>query len=93
MLEHARFAKAGVETTESAILGPFAKEGVPVEKNGSSIVRMKEPGAPVVHLYGKITDADGQPIKGALLDVWEDVRLLSVFLSAARPFSFSSVLF
>jgi catechol 1,2-dioxygenase len=77
MMEHARYAKAGVDTTESAILGPFGKSGVPVQPNGTSVVRMKEEGAPFVHLFGRITDAEGEPIKGATLDVWHDVRTRS----------------
>ncbi|GAA5907506.1 uncharacterized protein JCM6883_001227 [Sporobolomyces salmoneus] len=72
MLEHARFANNARESTQSAILGPFYRKGVPVEPNGSSIIRMKEPGAPFVHLFGTVTDFNGEPIKGAIVDVWHD---------------------
>ncbi|GAA5834542.1 hypothetical protein JCM3766R1_003594 [Sporobolomyces carnicolor] len=72
MLEHARFADNAKETTQSAILGPFYRKGVPVEPNGSSIVRMKESGAPFVHLFGTVTDKSGRPLQGALVDVWHD---------------------
>ncbi|GAA6050658.1 hypothetical protein JCM3770_000877 [Rhodotorula araucariae] len=72
MMEHARYAQAGKETTESAILGPFYRQNVPVSPNGSSLVRMREPGAPFVHLYGTVTGKDGKPLKGALVDVWHD---------------------
>ncbi|GAA5999607.1 uncharacterized protein JCM10292_004266 [Rhodotorula paludigena] len=72
MMEHARYAKKGKETTASAILGPFYRQGVPVSPNGSSLVRMKEPGAPFVHLHGVVTGSDGKPLKGALVDVWHD---------------------
>ncbi|GAA6019108.1 hypothetical protein JCM11491_002849 [Sporobolomyces phaffii] len=72
MLEHARFADNARETTQSAILGPFYRKGVPIEPNGSSIVRMKEPGAPFVHLFGTVTGSDGEPLKGAFVDVWHD---------------------
>ncbi|GAA5899389.1 hypothetical protein JCM5296_002282 [Sporobolomyces johnsonii] len=72
MMEHARYAAANVEATSSAILGPFYRKGVPVFPNGTSIVRMKEPGAPFVHLYGTVTGPDGKPLKGALVDVWHD---------------------
>ncbi|GAA5870803.1 hypothetical protein JCM8547_001712 [Rhodosporidiobolus lusitaniae] len=72
MMEHARFAKAGVETTESAILGPFYRDNVKPQANGTSIIRMKEPGAPFVHLYGTVTGSDGKPLAGAIVDIWHD---------------------
>ncbi|GAA6028548.1 hypothetical protein JCM8097_007275 [Rhodosporidiobolus ruineniae] len=72
MLEHTRYAKAGVDVTNSCIWGPFFKAGVPVQPNGTSIIRQKEPGAPYTWLHGRILDSTGQPIKGALLDVWHD---------------------
>lgn len=73
MLEHARYMKAGVETTSSAILGPFYRTGVKTQPNGTSIVRMKEPGADFTHLYGVVKGSDGRPLKGAIVDVWHDV--------------------
>ncbi|GAA5933476.1 uncharacterized protein JCM15063_001323 [Sporobolomyces koalae] len=72
MMDHARFANAERESTQSAILGPFYRKGVPTSPNGSSIVRMREPGAPFVHLFGTVTGSDGNPLKGALVDVWHD---------------------
>ncbi|GAA6021661.1 hypothetical protein JCM10207_008105 [Rhodosporidiobolus poonsookiae] len=72
MMEHARYAKNGVAATESAILGPFYREGVPVQPNGTSIIRQKEPGAPYTHLYGTVHGSDGKPLPGAIVDVWHD---------------------
>ena len=72
MLEHARSAKEGVETTESAILGPFYRTGVQPQPNGTSIIREKEPGAPFTHLFGTVTGPDGKALKGAVVDVWHD---------------------
>ncbi|ORY74047.1 Intradiol ring-cleavage dioxygenase [Leucosporidium creatinivorum] len=72
MLEHARFAKAGVETTSSAILGPFYRTGVPAQPNDTSIVRKKEAGADYTYLHGVVTGSDGKPLKGAIVDVWHD---------------------
>ncbi|BGP00969.1 hypothetical protein NBRC10513v2_005024 [Rhodotorula toruloides] len=72
MMEHARYAQAGRDATFSAILGPFYRQGVPPQPNGSSIIRMKEPGAPFVHLHGTVTGKDGKPLKGAFVDVWHD---------------------
>jgi catechol 1,2-dioxygenase len=72
-MEHARYARAGVDTTSSAILGPFYRTGVPPQPNGTSIIRKLEPGAPYTHLYGTVTGSDGKPLKGAIVDVWHDV--------------------
>lgn len=52
MIEHAKYATAGVDTTSSAILGPFYRTGVPAQPNGSSIIRTPEPGADFTHLFG-----------------------------------------
>lgn len=72
-LEHARFAKAGKETTSSAILGPFYRTGVPAQPNDTSIIRKNELGADYTYLHGVVTGSDGQPLKGATVDVWHDV--------------------
>ncbi|KAL8287545.1 hypothetical protein RQP46_003403 [Phenoliferia psychrophenolica] len=72
MLEHERYAKAGVSTTDSAILGPFYRTGVSPQPNGTSIVREKEPGAPFTHLYGVVTGSDGKVLKDAIVDIWHD---------------------
>lgn len=76
MLQHERSAKTNVNATESAILGPFYREGVPEQPNGTSIIRTAEPGAPFVHLHGTVTGKDGLPVVGAIVDVWHDVSSL-----------------
>jgi catechol 1,2-dioxygenase len=73
MMEHARYAKAGQPTTSSAILGPFYRQNIPVQPNGTSIIREAEPEAEFTHLFGKVLDSAGKPIKGALVDIWHDV--------------------
>ncbi|KAM0786398.1 hypothetical protein ACM66B_001865 [Microbotryomycetes sp. NB124-2] len=72
MIEHARYAKQGQDTTASAILGPFYRQGVPPQPNGTSIIRQKEPNAPYTHLFGTVTGSDGKPLKGAIVDIWHD---------------------
>ncbi|KAI5476759.1 catechol 1,2-dioxygenase [Pseudohyphozyma bogoriensis] len=72
MMEHAKYAKAGVETTSSAILGPFYRANVPVQPNGTSIIRQPEPEAEFSHVYGTVLNSAGKPIKGAIVDVWHD---------------------
>lgn len=72
MLDHERALKEGSEATPSAILGPFYRAGVPSQPNGTSIIRTAEPGAPFTHLYGTVTGHDGEPLAGAIVDVWED---------------------
>jgi protocatechuate 3,4-dioxygenase beta subunit len=67
-LEEARKTPA----TFSAILGPFYRYGVPVQPNGTSIIRQDEPGAPYTHLSGIIYGPDGKPVPNALVDIWHD---------------------
>ncbi|SCZ87640.1 BZ3500_MvSof-1268-A1-R1_Chr2-2g05106 [Microbotryum saponariae] len=72
MLEHDKYAKAGVDATPSAILGPFYRHGVTPQPMGTSIIREKEPGAPFAHLFGTVFGCDGKPLKGAIVDIWHD---------------------
>lgn len=74
-LDQTRPARKGGRQTEaspSAILGPFYREGVPVQENGTTIIRQDEPNAPYTHLYGTIYDGDGKPLPNALVDIWHD---------------------
>lgn len=59
------------DTTDSAILGPFYRKGVPVQENGTSIIRTDEVG-PYTHLHGIVYDADGKPLPNAEVDIWHD---------------------
>lgn len=54
--------------TEPTLLGPFLVEGAPKFEMGQDISR----GAQGVPLYshGLIVDGQGQPVKGAVIDVW-----------------------
>ncbi|MFE7393631.1 maleylacetate reductase and hydroxyquinol 1,2-dioxygenase domain-containing protein [Streptomyces sp. NPDC057582] len=56
-------------TTPSAVLGPFYVEGPPETANGGDI----SGGLPGVPLWvdARVTDTDGEPIKGAVVDVWQ----------------------
>ena len=65
-LNHQRPAKA----TENTVLGPFHVPGSPIRQMGESIVL---DGKGELCLFrGCIRDLDGNPIAGAMLDVWSD---------------------
>ena len=55
--------------TESTVFGPFYTPGAPDMENGGNIARHDDGAACFVS--GRVTDLDGTPIKGALLDVWQ----------------------
>lgn len=55
--------------TESTVLGPFHVTDAPVMANGADIC-LDGKGEPLV-VHGKVTSADGAPIEGARLDVWQ----------------------
>lgn len=57
--------------TESAVLGPFYREGAPKYARDASIAQRGEADGPSVRLSGRIVDTDGQPVPEATLDVWE----------------------
>lgn len=54
--------------TENTVLGPFHLTGAPRYENGANIC-LDEKGEPLV-VRGRIFDTRGNPIAGALLDVW-----------------------
>lgn len=55
--------------TESSLLGPFYQQNAPDFALGDSIA-VKSTG-PEIQLYGRITDMDGTPVPGALIQVWQ----------------------
>ena len=58
------------EATSSAILGPFWREEAPTPPNGASIVQGGPPGETVL-VQGRVFGADGRPLEGAIVNVWE----------------------
>ncbi|CAD6584171.1 MAG: hypothetical protein CYPHOPRED_002631 [Cyphobasidiales sp. Tagirdzhanova-0007] len=71
---HVKDATANAEdsATFSAILGPFYRTGVPVQENGTTIIRQEEAGAQYTHLFGKVCGEDGKPLVNAIVDIWHD---------------------
>jgi protocatechuate 3,4-dioxygenase beta subunit len=55
--------------TESTVLGPFYIANAPRCENGANI-SLDGKGAPV-WVHGRVTNAEGEPIAGATLDVWQ----------------------
>ena len=55
--------------TETTVLGPFYVDGAPTLENGANI-SLDDKGEPMV-VRGRVTDTEGRPISGALLDVWQ----------------------
>jgi catechol 1,2-dioxygenase len=60
---------ADAALTESTVLGPFHVAGAPLLPHGANICRDGR-GRPCV-VEGSVRDADGRPIPGAILDVWQ----------------------
>ena len=56
--------------TESSVLGPFYREGAPDHDNGADLADGATDGERVL-VSGKVTDLDGAPIAGAVLDIWQ----------------------
>jgi catechol 1,2-dioxygenase len=52
------------------LLGPFWRSGAPAMASGASIVRSPTPGDPVL-VRAEVVDADGRPVEGAEVDVWQ----------------------
>jgi protocatechuate 3,4-dioxygenase beta subunit len=54
---------------ETSVLGPFYRAGAPWEPNGATISRGIDDGDPA-RIHGRVLDASGAPVGGAVLDVW-----------------------
>lgn len=61
-------AKGATEATEATVEGPFFWPGAPEMPLGGDIGE-GVPGEPAFYM-GRVTDLDGKPLAGALLDVW-----------------------
>ncbi|MEM8795178.1 MAG: intradiol ring-cleavage dioxygenase [Pseudomonadota bacterium] len=57
--------------TESAVLGPFFREGSPVLPTGATISQRGAEDGPPALVEGQISNAKGEPIAGAMIHVWE----------------------
>ena len=62
--------EAAEGATENTVLGPFHVPGSRELEAGESIVVGDDAGHPVV-IRGTVTDPDGAPVAGAVLDIWQ----------------------
>jgi protocatechuate 3,4-dioxygenase beta subunit len=60
---------AAETATQSSLLGPFFRENSPELPLGASIIKHRE--APEIVVYGRVTAADGAPVRGAAIRVWQ----------------------
>lgn len=81
--------QGATEATEATVEGPFYWPGAPDLALGTDIGE-GVPGEPTLYM-GRVTDCDGTPIEGALLDVWSgdgdgkyDVQLSAEPIMKAR---------
>lgn len=58
--------------TVSTVLGPFFRENAPVMPKGASTIQKHFDGQETVYVEGVIRDNKGNPVAGAIIDVWED---------------------
>jgi protocatechuate 3,4-dioxygenase beta subunit len=55
--------------TETSLLGPFFREKAPEIALGGSIAHHSQ--GPEIMIYGQVTNAEGKPVPGAEIDVWQ----------------------
>jgi len=64
-------AKGDDLATEPTILGPFHVSGAPLLENGASIITRTLAGGEPAIVRGRVLDIAGNPITGAIIDVWQ----------------------
>lgn len=57
--------------TRPNLEGPFHQPDMPVRENGSLFLSEPTADTPLLRLFGKITDTQGNPIPNGYLDVWQ----------------------
>lgn len=67
-------------TTENTVLGPFSVPGSPWREHGESMLADDDPGERVV-VRGRVSDAGGTPVSGAVLDAWHVFDAESAYLA------------
>lgn len=60
------------DESASTVLGPFYRDNPPVLPAGASVVQKHFEGEETVLFEGVVTDDNGDPLEGVLMDVWED---------------------
>jgi catechol 1,2-dioxygenase len=60
------------DESESTVLGPFYRDKPPVLPAGASVVQKHFEGEETVLFEGVVTDENGKPLEGVIMDVWED---------------------
>ena len=68
--------------TEATILGPFYVPESPWRENGESMQEFDCGGEPSI-LRGRVLDPEGNPIAGAVLDVWQNAA--NMFYAVQQP--------
>ncbi|MBT8769226.1 intradiol ring-cleavage dioxygenase [Metapseudomonas boanensis] len=68
MLVDAINHRASENVTETTVFGPFYMTGMPERGHGENMALT--PGQPAL-VQGRVLDAQGEPISGAVLDVWQ----------------------
>ena len=69
LVDLVRHSAQAAHGTDSSLLGPFYREGAPEKPLGASI-SSDTPGEPII-VRGRVTDAAGRPLDGAMVDVWQ----------------------
>jgi maleylacetate reductase len=70
LAEPAATGPGGAAATESTVLGPFYVPGSPERDYGASVA--ERPSGEPAWVTGRVTDTEGQPVAGALIDVWQN---------------------
>ncbi|MGH2717634.1 MAG: hypothetical protein ACRDJU_03500 [Actinomycetota bacterium] len=62
---------AGLTPTEEAIEGPFYRPGAPFVANPGTLLRRPQERGAVLVVSGTVVATSGEPLAGAVLDLWQ----------------------
>jgi hydroxyquinol 1,2-dioxygenase len=82
LVEMLAYDASASSLTDNTVLGPFHAAGAPDRANGESMLEDPDDGDRVV-VRGTITDVDGKPVEGVVLDCWQNAS--NMFYAVQQP--------
>jgi protocatechuate 3,4-dioxygenase beta subunit len=82
LIEMLAYDASSEALTDNTVLGPFYVPNSPERERGASMLEDEDEGDRVLFV-GKVTDVDGNPLEGVVLDCWQNAT--NMFYAVQQP--------